>query len=323
MNAVTYSQYGAPEVAKVERVPMPVVGERDVLVRVEATSMSAADAAARLGAEPAARLYFGLRKPRFPVLGSDFSGTVVAVGSMVTQFAVGNAVVGAAGAKLVTHAEIVRLPETAALVKRPANLSAIDAVGVSEGGLTALHFVRDVAAAAPGKSVLIIGASGAVGSSAVQLAAHFGARVTAVCSAKNAQLVSLLGASEVIDYASTDFTSNGKRYDVIFDAVAKRSYHATVGSLTPTGRYLSTVPKLSVFIPILLTKWSKGKRARIAFAGLRPTELMRADLVELMRLAANGNNAPVSGGTFSFHNAAEAYRLVDSGRKTGTVVLVP
>lgn len=323
MRAIVYSRYGGPEVARVEHRPLPAVGPLDVLVRVEAASVSAADAAARIGADPAARLYFGLRTPRFPVLGSDFAGAVAAVGAEVTEFAVGDAVVGAVGPRMGAHAEFVVVPESAAIVHRPARLSAVDAVSVSEGGLTAMHFVRDVAAVAPGQRVLVIGAVGAVGASAVQLAVRRGARVTAVCSARNAELARSLGAERVIDYAVTDFTTEEETYDVIFDAVAKRSYHASRSSLSRQGLYMSTVPTLAILIPALLTKWSRSKRARIAFAGLRATAEHRADLLELMRLAAAGELVPTNGGLFSLDEVAEAYRLVDSGHKVGTVVVVP
>ena len=243
--------------------------EHDVLIRNHATVVSAAECTARGGKDPAARLYFGLTRPRFPVLGTSFAGEVHAVGSAVTRYRVGDQVMGSVGPTLGAHAEYVRVSEDGVIARKPANLSWTDAVAIFDGGLTALPFLRDSARLTRGQSILINGASGAVGTAAVQLAKHLGAAVTAVTSSANLELVKSLGADEAIDYTVEDFTKSGRLYDVVFDAVGKSSYTRSRKLLKPGGIYLTTVPSLPILLQMLWTSKIGKTKAAIAFTGLR------------------------------------------------------
>jgi NADPH:quinone reductase-like Zn-dependent oxidoreductase len=320
MRAAVYRRFGPPDVLQVDELPAPArPAEGELLVRNIATTVSAAETAARKG-RGFARLYFGFRKPRFPVLGATFAGEVLAAGPG-TRFGIGDRVYGSVGPKLGAHAEIARVTTGGAVAALPANLSFADAAAVFDGSLTALPFLRDSAQLRPGHRILIIGASGAVGSAAVQLAKHFGAVVTAVCSGRNADLVGSIGADEVIDYTHADFTNSGRTYDVIFDAVGKSSYAKCKRSLTPTGRYLTTVPSLPILMRTLLTSRRRGRRGAISFTGLRPASKVTEDLTFISGLAASGAYVPVIDRTYPLHQVADAHRYVDTERKRGSVVV--
>lgn len=329
MNAITYRRYGAPSVATIERIAKPVAGENEVLVRVRAASVGAADSAARLGNPAMVRLFSGLFTPRIPVLGSDFSGVIEHVGSEVTGWAVGDEVIGVTSVRMSAHAEYVTMPGDGPLVLKPADMNWEHAASLAE--LTALPFLRDGAKITAGQRVLINGASGSVGVSAVQLAKHFGAHVTAVCSGANAELVRSLGADEVIDYTVVDFTAVDftdpavsapeQPFDVVFDAVGKSSFRRCARLLTPTGIYLSTVPSVPLLVRAAFAKRARGRRAGILFTGLRKAPAQLADLTEIVRLASLGLIVPVVDSSFNSMNAADAHARVDSGRKRGSVVV--
>lgn len=322
MTAATLRRYGPPDVLRAEELPVPVPGAGEVLVRVAAVAASAADAALRSARPFVARLAGGLLRPRNPVLGSEVAGVVVALGPGVTTVDVGARVVGATGARMGGYAEYVCLQAAgAALV--PDGMDLPDAVGVIEGGLTALPFLRDQARLEPGRRVLVNGASGCVGTSAVQLARHLGADVVGVCSARNAELVRSLGAAEVVDYATADFTAARDAYDVVFDTVATSSFRRCRRALRPGGVYLTTAPSPVAALQMLLTGRSTRRRARLAFTGLRPQAAKAADMATLLALADQGVIRPVVDRRHALTDAAAAHRLVDSGRKRGTVLLLP
>jgi NADPH:quinone reductase-like Zn-dependent oxidoreductase len=329
MNAITYRRYGAPSVVGIERIAKSVAGENEVLVRVRAASIGAADSAARLGNPAMVRLFSGLFTPRIPVLGSDFSGVIAHVGSEVTGWAVGDEVIGVTSVRMSAHAEYVTMPGDGPLVLKPADMNWEHAASLAE--LTALPFLRDGAKLTAGQRVLINGASGSVGVSAVQLAKHFGAHVTAVCSGANAELVRSIGADEVIDYTVVDFTAvdftdpavstPAQPFDVVFDAVGKSSFRRCARLLTPTGIYLSTVPSVPLLVRAAFIKRARGRRAGILFTGLRKAQAQLADLTEIVRLAGLGVVVPVVDSSFDVANAAAAHARVDSGRKRGSVVV--
>jgi NADPH:quinone reductase-like Zn-dependent oxidoreductase len=233
MKAAVHRRYGPPGVVTVEDVPKPVPADGEVLVRIHAAVAGVVDGLARRGAPFYARAHFGLRRPRFPVLGCDFAGQVEAAGPAVTRLAAGDQVFGTIAPRFGAHAEYVCLPEQAAVATKPANLSYPEAAALADA--TALCFLRDKAGLRRGQTVLINGASGAVGTAAVQLARHFGARVTAVCSGANADLVRTLGAGDVVDYTGTDFTRTGQAYDVIFDVAGKASFSRCRPALSRPG----------------------------------------------------------------------------------------
>lgn len=327
MTAVVQQGYGPPDVLVPTTVPVPAVAAGDLLIRVGAVAATTADAAFRSGEPVYARLVTGLRRPRRTVLGAELAGTVVALGEGVDGFDVGDRVISATGVHMGGYAELAAVPATAAL-RIDGGISDWDAVAVVEGGLTALPFLRDHGRVGPGTRVLVNGASGAVGSAAVQLAAHLGARVTAVCSGANAELVRRLGASAVIDHTVTDFTAaevDGADglYDVVFDAVGKSSYRRCRRVLAPRGRYLTTVPSVAIFAWSVWTRWFGRRTARIAFTGLRKDAAKVADTAHLLELARTGALVPVVDGVFALTDAVRAHERIDTGRKVGVVVLVP
>ncbi|KRC58739.1 hypothetical protein ASE14_19675 [Agromyces sp. Root81] len=322
MRIAVYERYGPPEVLHLRETHDPVVGATEVLVRVEASTVGPSDSAGRSGTPRFARLFFGLTKPKHPVLGSDFAGVVERVGGGVTRFAPGDRVFGTLAPAMGAHAELVTIDEDAPIAHIPDGLDAAEAVATVDGFLTALPFLRDLAEVAPGQVVLVNGASGTVGSGAVQLAKHFGATVVGVCSAANAPLVTSLGADRVIDYTRDDFTEARGAYDVVFDAVGKRSFGAVRRALTPHGVYLTTVPTAAIMVQWPLTRWfSRGRRAAIAFTGLRDIRLKAAELALLVELIEAGEFVPVVDRVVAFGDIAEAHRRVDTGHKVGSVVV--
>lgn len=316
MRAVTYSRYGGPEVVAVTDLPTPEPAADEVLVRVRAASVGSADGAARRGTPRVVRLFSGLFRPRLSVLGSDFAGEVVAVGADVTRFTVGDRVVGASGPGLGCHAEYVTAKATGVIAPLPRTVSYEWGAALMDGALTALPFLRDGGRIQPGYRVLVNGASGSVGSAAVQLAKHAGAHVTAVTSGPNVQLVKGLGADDVIDYLTTDFTTGDARYDVVFDAIGKSSFDAARRVLTSHGRFLSTVP--SAFLRSLFSR-----RSIVLFTGLRSRAKVAPDVSELADLAASGRIHPLIDSRYTLDDAAAAHARVDSERKRGTVILTP
>lgn len=320
MKAITYAEYGPPDVLRIVDVATPTPRANDVLVRVRAAAVTTTDADLR-GGNKLMRLAFGVRNPKRPILGTEFAGVIAGVGASVTRFRPGDHVFAATGAGFGAHAEYVRLPEDGALAPMPASATFVDAAAICEGGLTALPFLRDTGKIRPGQRVLINGASGAVGSSAVQLAKHFGAEVTAVCGPAHVELVTSLGADAVIDYTREDFTRNGQIYDVIFDAVGKRSFAQCQDSLTPDGVYMATVPTLKLFINVLRTARFGRKKARVSATGMRPPTLKAKDLDVLRELTEAGSLVPVVDSVYPMAQIADAHRRVESGHKTGSAVM--
>lgn len=321
MKASVYRRYGAPEVLMLEEVRRPRPGAGEVLVRNSASIVSAAETAARAGKPYVARLFFGLRRPKWAVLGSNFSGEVASLGSGVTRFKVGEPVFGVNVKEFGGHAEYLVVPEDGVIAPKPARLSDGEAVAVYDGSFTALPFLRDSARLRPGQSILINGASGAVGTAAIQLAKHYGATVTAVCSGRNLDLVRSLGADIAIDYTTEDFTRKRDAYDVIFDAVGKSTFGRSRRALRPGGSYLTTVPSLAILLQMLWTSRFGKRKAAIAFTGLRKTADIAADLLTISQLAGAGALVPVIDKTYPLALNAEAHRYVDTGRKRGSVVI--
>jgi NADPH:quinone reductase-like Zn-dependent oxidoreductase len=279
MKAVVCTRYGPPEVLQLQELENPVPNNNEVLIRIYAATVAIEDIAMRrsLGRE-------GSRRRKETILGTYIAGEVEALGKDVKRFRKGNQVYGFTGwRRLGAYAEYICMPEKGALATKPVNMTYEEAAAVPNGGLTALPFLRDKGKIRRGQEVLIYGASGAVGTSAVQLARYFGAIVTGVCSATNLELVKSLGATKVIDYTKEDFTKSGQAYDIIFDTVGKSSFEHCKGSLKPRGIYLSTVPALSLFLPKL-----GSKKAIFHATGLRRIRKKTKDLFFLKELIESG-----------------------------------
>lgn len=315
MQSVRVVRYGPPEAVAIVDVPVPCPGRGQVTVRVEAAGVSSGDARMRAGRFPGgfgllARLAIGLRGPRTQVLGSTFSGVVAEVGDDVSGLAPGDEVAGMTGVRMGCHAEYTVVPAAAA-VRKPAPLSHPDAAGVLFGGTTALHFLRDRAAVRAGATVLVNGASGSVGTAAVQLATILGGTVTAVCSAANRDLVTGLGARHWIDYTRTPLTGLDERFDVVFDAVGNLSRADGLRLRQPGGALVLAVAGLLDTI--------RGGRG--VYTGSAPERA--EDVAELLRLVAAGRLDPVVTVVGGLSALPEAYRLIDAGHKVGNLVVLP
>jgi len=319
MLAAVSRRYGPPDVVTVADVPTPQPRDDEILVRVRAAAVGVVDGMARRGSPWYARAHFGPLRPRFPVLGCDFAGDVEAAGPAVSRFGVGEAVFGTIAPRFGAHAEYVCLPEHGAVAAKPEGVSYVEAAALVDA--TALCFLRDKAALRAGQAVLVNGASGAVGSAAVQLAVHFGALVTGVCSGPHMRLVRKLGAESVVDYTRTDFTRAGRRYDVIFDVAGTSSFGRCRRALSPGGVYLTAAPSPAIFAAMPWTARFGARRAVVAFTGLRPAAEKRQDLLVIRELAEASALAPVVGACYPLARIADAYRHVDAGHKKGTVVV--
>lgn len=319
MRAAVIDRYGPPEVVQIREVPAPVPGDDDILVRITATTVNSGDARVRALRVPGGmsllmRLGMGWNGPRQKIGGFDAAGVVEQVGRNVKKFRPGDRVVGSHGFKFGLHAEYATFTEADALVPIPEGLSDEDAVSVLFGGATALAFFKD-GDLKPGESVLINGASGAVGTMAVQIAKHMGAAVTGVCSSANVELVRGLGADHVIAYDKADFTKNGETYDAIMDTHGNAPYARVRNSLKPGGRFLLVI--FETLWEMLSAKWTKA----IVGSGDEAEAVNARTYGQLMDLVASGAIRPVIDRVFPFDGIVEAHRLVDSGRKRGSVVV--
>ena len=314
MKAIVYTKFGSPEVLHLQEVEKPTPKDNEVLIKIVATTVAKEDPDMR--ASPGAN---GFLKPSHPILGQELAGEVEAIGRDVTRFRPGDQVFGMEffGA----YAKYKCMPENGALAIKPANISYEDAASIPNGALTALPFLRDKARIRGGQTVLIYGASGSVGSAAVQLARYYGAEVTAVCSTVNLEWVKSLGADQVIDYTRENFTENGKTYDIIFDTVGKMPFSACKGSLADGGIYLSTVPSPIMLLHAVWPANSGGKKVKFLAAGLRPASEKVKDLVFLTRLIEAGEFNPVIDRCYPMEQIADAHRYVEQGHKKGNVVI--
>ena len=320
MKAAVYRQFGPPEAVRVEEMAKPLPGSGEVLVKVHAGTVSAADHRARgrdvpRGLGMLAALSLGIFKPRHSVLGMDIAGVVEAVGANVTKFRPGDAVIAMLGASFGGHAEYACVPEGGAITAKPRNMTFEEAVTLVFGGLTALVFFSR-ATITPGDRVLVNGASGAVGTAAVQLAKQLGAQVTGVSSAVNAHLVASLGADRVLDYSAGDFTTGDERYDVVMDCVGNLPFERAAASIKPGGALLLVVADLR---GIVLAPWRSRASGKLVTAG--SVKYTAEDLAFLVRLAERGQYQAVRDRTYDLADVVEAHRFVDAGRKRGNVVL--
>lgn len=320
MKAIVCQRYGPPEVLQCREVPKPHPRDHEVLIRIRATTVTSADCRVRgldmpRGFELLARLALGFSGPRQPILGTEFAGDVEAVGARVRRFKPGDAVFALGGVGMGGYAEYRCMPEGGCLAIRPGNLAVDEAAALSFGGTTALDFLRR-AQLRQGEKILINGASGGVGTAAVQLARHFGADVTAVCSSANADLVRSLGARRVIDYTREDFTRDGQTYDLIMDVVGTAPFARCKGSLKEKARLLLVLATLPQMLAIA---WQRLRGPQRIIAG--PAIEQAEDLQFLAELAQAGEFKPVIDRRYPFEQMVQAHRYVGTGRKRGNVVV--
>lgn len=320
MKAAVYSKYGPPSVVTLADVPKPCPTERQVLIRVHATTVTSGDWRARSLELPAGfgilgRLVFGILKPRQPVLGTEFAGVIDSVGRSVTRFRPGDEVFAFTGARFGSHAEYCAMAEDGLIALKPANLSFDEAASLSFGSATALPFLRRAKLKA-GEKVLVVGASGAVGTAAVQIARHFGADVTGVTSTPNLGLVRSLGANPVIDYTQVDFAATGETWDVILDTTGTAPFARCAKVLKPGGRLVVVQGSFAQMLGIGAPSKASGKHVIMRAAPATPE-----DLRYIAEMASSGELKPVIDRIYPLEDAAKAHTYVDTGRKRGSVVL--
>lgn len=328
MKAIQYTEYGSPEVLKLVEVEKPTPKDNEILIRIHATSVNYGDTLARnFGNTPAsqfnmpglfyipARMEFGFNKPKKQILGSELAGEVEAVGKDAQLFKKGDQVFGYRGASMGAYAEYICMPENGMVALKPANMTYTEAAIIPYGALTALNLLRNVNIQ-PGQKVLIHGASGGIGSAAVQLAKYYGAEVTGVCGTRRLEFVKALGADHVIDYTKTDFTQNGETYDLIFDILGKGSFARCKNSLKPNGTYLLASFKMKQLLQMLWTKITGGKKVLCALSGEKVGDLLIVkELVEMGKIKA------IIDKRFPLEQTAEAHRYIEEGHKKGNVVI--
>lgn len=317
MKAIVYRDSGTPDVLKLEDVPKPVPKDDEVLIKVKAASITDIDR----GFQRSLGVGNNDKNDR-RLLGHYFAGIVEEVGKNVTHFKKNDSVYGGDVWSVGVFAEYKCIRENGILVKKPARMSYEAAAVLVYGGLTALPFLRGVGKVKKGQKVMIIGASGSIGTYAVQLAKYYGAEVTGVCSTSKLDLVKSLGADQVIDYTQDDFTKNGQTYDIIYDTPAKSSFSRCKKSLTKNGKYLTTVPWPRTLLQMLWTSITGGKKAIFAPMGLRSSRKKNQDLLYLNELFESGKLKPVIDRVYLLEQIVDAYRYIEKGYKKGNIAII-
>ncbi|MFC5284471.1 NAD(P)-dependent alcohol dehydrogenase [Pedobacter alpinus] len=319
MKAIIHKKYGPPTVAYLADVAKPKPSDDELLVKVYASTVNRTDAGIRSAEYVVSRLFSGLLKPKNQILGCEFSGVVQSIGKNVSDFKVGDQVFGYNDKTFGGHAEYLTIAHNAAIAIAPKNISLHDAAAITEGAHYALNIIR-AAKVKYGQEVLVYGATGAIGSSAVQLLNYFGANVTAVCNTKNVELVKKLSAKKVINYQQSDFTKFNYKYDFVFDAVGKSSFGACQPLLNKNGIYISTeLGKNGQNVFLALKHWVLKSKKKVLFP--IPPDLSQEDIGFLKDLVVNGMFKPVIDSYRKLDDIVEAYTYVESGQKVGNVVL--
>lgn len=315
MKAIAYTKYGTPEVLQLKEVAKPIPKDYEVLIKIKATAVNSGDVRLRKADPFAVRFIFGLTKPKINILGVVFSGAVESVGAAVKGFKAGDQVFGHTDMRFGAYAEYICVAEDGSLALKPNNFTHAEAAVIPFGGVTALHFIKK-ATIKPGQKVLIVGASGAVGSAAVQLAKSFGAHVTGVCSTSNVELVKSIGADEVIDYTKDNFMLNGEIYDVIFDSVNTISVSGCLKSLHKKGILILSAAGISETLQGLFISISSRRKVLFGMISHKAE-----DIIFLKALMEAGKLKPVIDKTYSLKQMAEAHAYVEKGHKKGNVAI--
>ena len=321
MKAIISTGYGGPEILQLQEVDKPIPKDHEVLVKIKSSSITTAETMMRTGYPLIGRLFMGLFKPKNQISGTGFSGTIEAIGQHVRQFKLGDNVFGESLDTFGTYAEYICVGEDGIIALKPDSLSHEEAAVVGDGPITSLNFLRNLGKINAHHRILILGASGSLGTAAVQLAKYFGANVTGVCSAKNIELVRSLGADQVIDYNNEDFSSNGKTYDVIYDTIGVSSFSICKKSLTTYGVYLSPVLGIRLLFQMLFTSVFGTKKARFAATGVLPHKVLRQYLQEIGQLMELGQMRSIISKRFSLEQVQDAHRHIEEGHKIGNVVV--
>lgn len=318
MKAMVYKKYGVPENLEYKEIEVPFPKEHEVQIRIHATTVTSADCMMRRGDTLLSRIILGFNNPKtkYQILGTEFAGEIILVGSQVHKFQKGDQVYGFRGFGTGCYAEYKCMSENGSLAKKPINVTYEEAASLVDGATTALFFLRDKVGIKRGQKILINGASGSIGTFAVQIAKYFGAEVTGVCSTKNIELVKSLGADKVIDYTQVDFTKSGETYDIIFDTVGKSSFSQCKGALNENGRYVVTVISLLRIIQAFWTKYA-GKKKVVFGMSVNKTDALKF----IKNLIEEGKLKSVIDRIYNLEQLSEAHAYVETGHKKGNVVV--
>lgn len=322
MKAVCATKYGNPEVLIVKNVSKPIPGNKDILIKNVAASITTADSMMRRGTPYFVRLFLGIFKPKNPITGTGFAGIIEAVGKDVNLFKVGDNVFGETTIGFSANAQYVCVTDDDIILKKPQNISFEEAAPICDGALTSYNFITSLSNVKKGQHILINGASGSLGTAAIQIAKQIGAQVTAVCSTRNVELVKNLGADTVIDYTKKDFTKAPQTYDFVYDTIGKSTFQKCKPVLTKNGVYMSPVLNCKLLFQMLWTSIFSNKKAKFQATGLRSKEELKKLLKALLVTLENKTVKLVIDKTYTIEKVVDAHRLIESGRKRGNVVLV-
>lgn len=321
MKSIIVNAYGGPEVLKLKNIEKPTPKSNEVLIKIEATSVTAASTMMRTGTPYFGRLFTGITKPKVKTPGTDLAGIVHSVGKDVRTFKRGDKVIAATDLKCGAYAEYIILSEDEIIVHQPNNITAEEATGIVDGGVTALAFLTDQVRIKPGDKILINGASGSIGTAAVQLAKDFGADVTAVCSGKNVELVKQLGADQVYDYTKNELVKSVDQFDVIFDTVGKMSFRKAKKHLSERGVFLTPVLEMPALMTMMFVNPFSKKKLKFAATGLRKKEQRMRDLKKITEMLANNKLKTVIDKVYALEQIQDAHKYVDAGHKRGNVIV--
>lgn len=321
MKAVVHTKYGEPNVLKIKDVKKPNPQSKEVLIKIYSTSVTTAQTLMRRGIPRFGRLFLGLTKPKLLNPGTDLAGKIEEIGKDVKNFKIGDKVFAATDLGGGSYAEYICISESDVIANKPENMNYDEAASIIEGATTALSFLRDSGKIKSGQKVLINGASGSIGTAAIQLAKYFCAEVTGVCSTSNTKMVEELGADKIIDYTKEDFTKNSDKYDVIFDTVGKISFANCKNVLTENGIFLSPVLNLKILFQMIWTSMFGKKKAIFSATGLRKPDLKIRDLVFLKKLIEEEKLKAIIDKKYKIEDVVESHKYVEEGHKKGNVVL--
>lgn len=322
MKAMVATAYGNHEVLQLLEVDRPFVNADEILVKVVASSSTTADSMMLTGKPYFGRLFTGLRRPKHSIPGTGFSGIVIEIGSSVTKFNIGDEVFGGTTLDFSANAEYMAVSESGVVLHKPESLSFEDAAPICDGHLTSIIFLKEVGNLKIGQKVLINGASGSLGTAAIQIAKFMGAEVTGVCSTSNVGLVKFLGADYVVDYKKEDFTQLDKQYDLIYDTIGKSSFKKAKKVLSENGQFVSPVLGLSIIMQMMRTSILGDKKAKFAATGLKAEDELKVLLQELVEMFKMGKLKTIIDRQYPLEKLAQAQQYVSTGRKKGNVVII-
>lgn len=321
MKAIISTSYGSPEILQLQEVERPVPKENEVLIKIHAASVTKAETMMRTGKPYIGRLFTGLSKPKNSISGTSFAGEVIETGETVKLFKAGDRVFGENITNFGTHAEYVCVQEDGIISVLPNNMTYQEAAPICDGALTSMNFLKNIAKIKSGQKVLINGASGSLGTAAVQIAKYYGAEVTGVCSTSNLAMVKSLGADHVIDYTEKDFTSNSNTYDIIYDTVGVRSFAECKNALTTNGIYTSPVLKMQLLCDMMHTSMFGKKKAKFSATGILPVPELKKLLQQVIEIIETRKLKSVIDREYALEQVADAHTYIDQGHKKGNVVI--